>query len=363
MDSIVVVYSQNTPGHPEWTEETVAIFESELGSEFQIKTFELPTYYGGDDYELPDRDTLEAELRDCVAIFAQPGDLSRTVIEAAPNLKVIATMGSGYGRVDIEAATDNGVVVTHNPEAPAPWVAEYTLMAIISLLRQIKPKSHQLSQGAWDNARQGGQPVRDSTVGLVGVGQIGYKVAQLVDTFDATLVAYDPYLDGTTESRIYPRHDRETVDELGIEFHDLRPVCQLSDVLSLHVPNNTETRGMISDAELDALGPDGYLINTSRGPIVDEAALIAAIRDNTIAGAAVDVFDSEPPDRENPLLHSDRVIATPHIAGLVERDENTRARLGAKKIRQVLAGDPPDTLVNPAVFDSQNLRVPGHLDT
>lgn len=357
MTSIAIVYSENTPEYPASTRAVIDQFRNELFPDFDVIDLELPPYYAeGSDVEWPSDEELAERLADCVAIFAQPANLSRRVIETAPELKVIAVMGSGYERVDIDAATDNGIVVTHNPEAPAPFVAEFTVMAMLSLLRELDAKRAGLANGEWETARTPATALCNATVGIVGLGNIGFRVAELITAFDAEIIGYDPYLEGTRESRIYPRYERKSVDDLGVELTDLETVCERADVLTLHVPHTDETRGMIGEAEFERLG-DGYLINTSRGPVVDEDALIDAIEHDRIAGAAIDTFVNEPPSPDNPLLRSESVIATPHVSGVVDGVFDRSARLGAEKITALLAGEAVDTVVNPEVFDRPDCRV------
>lgn len=355
MDTIAVAYSVNTPEYPDLPNSTIRFFRDELLTEYEIIGIELPVFYGSGDGQPVDLDDVSNRLTDCVGIFAQPAALDQRVIEAAPRLAVIAAMGSGYERIDVPTATERGIVVTHNPEVPAPYVAEYTVMALISLLREIADKQRKLREGIWEAARVGAPALSDATVGLIGLGNIGYRVAQLLQPFGTTVLGYDPYVDGTSDSLIYPRYDRATIEDAGVELTTFEDVLDRSVAVSLHVPSNDETFQLIGDEELDRLG-DGYLINTSRGPVVDETAVIEHLQSGQLRGAALDVFTSEPPEPTSPLLAAESVIATPHISGIVEGLFEKQARAGAEKIKKILEGEPVDTIVNPEVLTAPDRR-------
>lgn len=290
------------------------------------------------------------------ALLLRPGRATRELFEGAPSLRALAVHGSGYNRVDLDAATDHGVAVTHSPGAPGPSVVEHTVCAMMALLRDLTTIHERTTAGEWDTAKSKCRELGRRTVGLVGLGTIGFDVARAVRAFGADVVAYDPYVDGDRDdSAIYPRTDRGAAADLGVELVGFEDLLDRADVLSLHAPLTGDTRGMIGAAELEAMA-GGYLINAARGGIVDEAALADAVAAGTLDGVALDVMTSEPPAPDDPLLTSPDVLVTPHVAGVTDGYLERGARLGAEKIETMLTGGRPDTVVNPAVFESSAAR-------
>lgn len=286
------------------------------------------------------------------AVLLRPGSATRALFENAESLKILAVHGSGYGRVDLEAATDNGVVVTHSPEATGPAVVEHTIGSIISVLRGFPAIHEQTSSGVWDKGGNLGTELGRVTVGVVGLGTIGFDVAKKVRLFGAEVLGHDPYVAGDRkDSDIYPRVDRDTVTDAGIELTDFAELLERSDVLTLHVPLTRDTRGMVGESELRSM-EGGYLINVSRGGIVDERAVVDAVRSGMLEGVALDVMSREPPHADHPLLASPNVLVTPHVAGVTDGYLERGARLGAERIEMVINGERPETVLNGAVYDS-----------
>jgi len=282
-------------------------------------------------------------------LLLRPGRAPRGLFEAAESLSVLAVHGSGYNRVDVDAATDHGVVVTHSPGAPGPAVVEYTVAAMVVLLRDLLAVHERTTAGEWDTAGSAGLELGRRTVGVVGLGTVGLDVARRVDGLGADVLGYDPYVAGERDdSRIYPRTDRATAREAGVELVGLDALLDRSDVVSLHVPLTDDTRGLLGPAELDRLTGD-YLLNVARGGVVDEAAL--SDRLDELGGVALDVLADEPPATDDPLARSPDVLATPHVAGVTDGYLDRGARLAADEIRTVLTGGRPDTVVNPEVYD------------
>lgn len=313
---------------------------------FDVREFEFET----SGLEVTDDRLLET-IRDCEVLLHRPGVLAREVIEAAENLRVIALTGSGYDHVDLGAATERGVVVVNLPENPAPNVVEHVFGFAIALLRDFPTKFAVTADGRWDEARQPVTALRTTTLGVLGVGTIGYPVAKIAnESFGARVVAYDPYVADERESAIYPRHNRETVEAAGVELLDKQAFFEEADLVTVHVPHTEETHHIVGADELAALD-GGYLINTSRGGVVDERALIDAVDRGGLAGAALDVTDPEPPTPDNPLLGAENVILTPHVSGISTDFQERAVRLIRPKIQAVLDGDRPPGVVNPAVYE------------
>jgi len=319
-------------------------------AEFDVSELEMPA--GG--LQVTSEAKLIEALAGCQVLLLRPGTITAEVIAEATELKVIALMGSGYDHVDVDAATRGGIMVIHTPENPAPYVAEHVFALTFSLLRNLPTTFDLVSEGRWDDARSPVTGLRDCTFGIVGLGTIGFKVAKIArQAFDADVIGYDPYVAGERGSRVYPRQDRSEVESLGVELiSDLRTLCDRSDVVSLHVPHTEETDHLISYQELAALGA-GHLVNTARGGIVDQRALVTTSRDGRFTGkAALDVLAEEPPN-DTPVLDCENVYVTPHIAGVTNRSLDEDIGRTAEKIRTALRGETPDTIVNPDVTDSR----------
>jgi len=282
------------------------------------------------------------------AMYIRVGEVTAEVLDAASNLEYVATCGSGYDHIDVSAATDRGVLVTHTPGAPAPGVIEHTIGLILALVHELPDLFGQTAAGNWSEARRALPELRNKTVGVVGLGTIGSGVAIAAsETFACDVIAYDPYVTGEVQSSIYPRVDRAEMEARGISFTSKQDLFERSDVVTMHTPLNEETKGMVGYDELQAL-ENGYLINTSRGEVVDESALVDTREQ--LSGIALDVMEAEPPDDDNPLLDAQNVYVTPHVAGGTEGFTERSARINAGRIRATLRGDTPDGIVNPEVL-------------
>jgi D-3-phosphoglycerate dehydrogenase len=336
---IAIVFSES---HPLSVEQ----FRQELPG-YEIVPIELPA--GGQHVEATEQ--LTTALSDCHGVMIRAGLVTDDVLSAAPNLRVIAVPGSGCDHIDLDAATAHNVVVVHNPDVHALGVVEHTFMLTFMLLRELPNKAEMTKAGNWLDARQPVKQLGHQTLGVVGLGTIGFRVAETaVDRFDTHVVGADPYVTGERNSDLYPRHERSDVEAAGVELVTRQEVFERADVVTVHVPLSDETHHLVGENELQRLS-GGYLVNTSRGPVVDEEALLEAIQDDILAGAALDVMTQEPPDPDNPLLAADNVIVTPHIAGVTEGYLDRAAVASAKKIHNVLSGERPEWAVNPSVFE------------
>ncbi|MFB6211911.1 MAG: NAD(P)-dependent oxidoreductase [Halobacteriales archaeon] len=321
-------------------------FTDALDNDVEVVTHSLPA--GG--IYVGESGTLIDALAGCDALFMRPGNITGEVIRAT-DLEIIAVHGSGYDHVDTAAASQHGVLVTHNPEAPAPGVVEHVFGLIVTMLRNLPERMELTAAGRWADAREMVGELGQQTLGVVGLGTIGFAIAKRArEAFGATVLGYDPYVTGDREDAIYPRYDRKTVESAGIELSGFEALLDRADIVTLHVPKTAETTGMIGAAELDRL-EGSYLINTSRGGVVDETALLGAVRRDALAGVGLDVMATEPPDSDDPLLGQSNVFVTPHIASATQGYLERAAENGAAKIQAVLDGQRPSYLVNPDTID------------
>ena len=250
---------------------------------------------------------------------------------AAPRLKLVQLLSAGYDAVDLEAARRAKVPVTNNGGANAVSVAEHTLMLMLAVSRKLVWQHANVAGGRW---RGNGPPPRmyelfDKTLGIVGLGTIGKKVARLAQAFGMRVQYYD-----------IARLSEDAEDALGVRFRLLRELLQTSDVVSLHVPLNASTRHLIGAGEMALMKP-AMLINTSRGPVVDETALTGVLTEAKILGAGLDVFDREPPPADNPLFALDNVVLTAHFAGPTWDNHVARFRNAFDNVQRVHRGERP----------------------
>jgi D-3-phosphoglycerate dehydrogenase len=237
------------------------------------------------------------------AVLARQGRISEEVMTASSRLRIVARHGTGVDEVDLAAAARHGVVVTNTPGANAGAVAEHTLALILALVKGIAPLGRTVADGGWREAGAQTRDVAGLRLGLLGCGTIGMAVARLANAFGMRVAAFDPGL-----PRDIPSHIDVVDDSLLLATR--------SDVISVHCPLVPGTRGLVGPALLSAMPPGGFVVNTARGGIVDEAALVAALDAGHLAGAALDVFETEPPPNTHPLRNHPKVLATPHVAGV-----------------------------------------------
>jgi phosphoglycerate dehydrogenase-like enzyme len=268
---------------------------------------------------------LQALLPDVDGFIAGLDEIDAAAIAAAPCLRVIARYGVGVNNVDLAAARAQGVVVTNTPGANSASVAELTIGLLLNLLRPIQQAAAETRQGGWP--RLAGVSLVGKTVGLVGLGAIGKEVARRLAGFDCAVLACDVVADADFARR----H--------AITLVTLADLLAHSDVVSLHLPVLPETRQMVNAAFLRQMKPGAYLINTSRGELVDEAALLDALVNGRLAGAALDAFQQEPPGADNPLLALPQVIATPHMGAHSDGATNAMGRMALDGCLAVLRGE------------------------
>jgi D-3-phosphoglycerate dehydrogenase len=261
------------------------------------------------------------------AILARQGQITAEVIAASPRLRIIARHGVGVDEVDLAAAAAHGVMVTNAPGSNAQAVAEHTLAMILGLLKNLKPFAAEVASGGWRGAAGQTRDAAGARLGLVGCGAIGVAVAKLAGAFGMRVSAYDPALpaEGLPGIACAP---------------SLLALAAASDVLSVHCPLLPATRGLVGTAVLAAMPVGGFVVNTARGGIVDEAALVPALSSGHLAGAALDVFEVEPPMAGHALRDHPRVLVTPHVAGVTPGSLVEMGVAAAECIVGALTGTP-----------------------
>lgn len=250
---------------------------------------------------------------------------------SAPKLKLVQCLSAGYDRADIAAARRAQVPLCNNGGANAVAVSEHAILLMLAVSRQLIRQHANVVAGRWrGNATPRLHELRGRTLGIVGLGTIGKKTARLAQAFGMTVHYYD-----------IARLPEDAEDALNVRFRLYRELLRTSDIVSLHVPLNASTRGMLGEAELALMPRHAILINTSRGPVVDEKALYRALSEGRIAGAGLDVFDQEPPPAENPLFTLDNVILTAHMAGPTQESNIARLRNAFDNVQRVARGEAP----------------------
>lgn len=257
---------------------------------------------------------------------------SAEVLAKAPRtLKVLAKNGVGYDNVDLKAARELGIDVCTTPGANADSVADCALALLLCVQRNMVRHDNVIREGGWK--RLGGHELTGYTIGVLGMGAIGKGVIKRATAFGMKAMAYDPYF------------DEKFAAEYGVQKATAEEVFAQADVVSLHLPSTPETRHIINEETLATMKPNAVLINTARGELVDEMALYNALKDGIIAGAGLDVFESEPVG-SSPLVTLDNVVVTPHIAGNTTESGNRIGRMALQNIVDILSGRPCRSIVN-----------------
>jgi len=283
-----------------------------------------------------------AERREAVGdarvLIVAHAPITDDLLAAAPRLVGLVRTGIGLDTVDLEAATRHGVCVAHVPDFCHDEVADTAWALILAVARRVVEADRQVRAGVWNQS--GLLPahrLRGQTLGLVGFGNIARKVAERAAGFGVRAVAADPYVDAAVIVRA------------GVEPVSLDGLFSRADIISLHTPLTSQTRGLIGTAAFARMKPGAILVNTSRGPVVDEAALIEALRSGRLAGAGLDVLAKEPPAPDNPLLRMDNVVLMPHAASTTVEAIADLAQKVSRQVIQLLRGEWPTYLANPAV--------------
>lgn len=293
-----------------------------------------------------DPDDVAAAATDVDVLVTHLAPVTAEVIAAAGSrLRLIAVTRGGPVNVDLDAARRRRVPVANLPGRNLGAVAEFVVGTMIAGMRNVPAAAAQLADGRWDGSSyrydRCGPELRAATVGLVGLGAVGSRVAELLRAFGADVVAHDPFA------------SPDAAAGLGVRLVDLPELLATADVVSVHARLTDRTRGMLDAAAFAAMKPGAYLVNTARGELVDQTALAAALAEGRLAGAALDVFSPEPPAADDPLLRRDDVLATPHIAGASRQVAEESAARIATAARDYLATGRLEHCANPEVLEEQ----------
>jgi D-3-phosphoglycerate dehydrogenase / 2-oxoglutarate reductase len=299
----------------------------------------------------PGRTEVAAELAEADALVVRSATrVTEELLAHAPKLRVVGRAGVGVDNIDLEAATQRGIVVMNTPGGNSASVAEHTLALMLAMARSIPQMNAALHEGRWEKSGASGAELRGKTLGLVGLGRVGAEVARRGRALEMRVLGYDPYI------------SPERAEEWGVELLPLPDLLAQSDYVSLHTPFSPSTEHIMNAQTFAQMKRGARLVNTARGELVDEPALLEALRSGHLAGAALDVFAIEPP-RDSPLLQLANVVATPHIAGsTAEAQEEVGVQI-AQQVRDYLAEGTVRNAVNlPAISPEQYRRLGPYLD-
>ncbi len=279
-------------------------------------------------------DELVAKVAEANALIVRSATkVTRRVIEAGRNLMVIGRAGVGVDNIDLKAATERGIVVVNAPDASSITVAEHTFGLMLALARRIPQANASLKAKKWEKKKFLGVELRGKTLGILGLGRIGSEVVRKAKAFGMRCIAYDPYI------------PEKLAEELGVEVVELDELLERSDFISIHAPLTESTKRMIDDSAIEKMKRSAYIINCARGGIIDEDALYRALSSGRIAGAALDVFEREPPF-DSPLLELENCIVTPHLGASTEEAQRYASLITCEEVLKVLRGEPPKNAVN-----------------
>ncbi|MDX1468745.1 MAG: hydroxyacid dehydrogenase [Acidimicrobiia bacterium] len=289
-------------------------------------------------------DSTSGEFWDAIAsceglIVRSATNVDDEMLDRAPTLRAVGRAGVGVDNIDLPSATRRGVAVLNAPGGNTTAAAELTMALVLSMVRNVAAADRSIREGRWDRSSLVGSELKGKTLGLIGAGRIGGEVAMRCQAFGMDVVAYDPYL---TESR---------AAELGIALVDLEDVISRADVVSIHVPLNDETRNLVDSRVLDRMKPSSFLVNASRGGVIDEEALAAALKGSHIAGAALDVFEHEPLPADSPLRSAPNLVMTPHLGASTAEAQVAVAAEVAEGMRLVLGSGDNSSAINADQLD------------
>jgi len=286
-------------------------------------------------------DTFLTELSGARVVISEYVRITPRVLDASTDLRGVMVWGAGYDHVDVDAASERGIFVANTSGSNAESVAEQAFACILALSRRLLRANAFVEGGGWTGLAEASLPpglvgndLAGKTLGIIGLGHIGRRVARIAHGFNMHVLACDPYVPTDAAKRA------------GVDLVPLNTVLEDADYVTLHTVLSAETRGLIGARELALMKPTAYLINTSRGTVVDQRALLEALDGRRIAGAALDVFNEEPLSTDSPLLHRDNVIVTPHYAGNSKEALEATAMRVSEEVARMVRGDPPVSLVN-----------------
>ena len=296
-----------------------------------------------DEVPPPSREELLEAVKDIDALYCTLNEkIDKELLDRAEKLRVVGTMSVGVDHIDVEYATSKGIYVVHTPGVLTETVADHAWALLLAAARRVAEADDMIRRGEWTipwaPTMLLGHDVYGRVLGIVGLGRIGYAVAKRARGFDMKILYYD----------IVRRPEAER--ELGAEYTSLDDLLRRSDFVTIHVPLTPETRKLIGERELKLMKKTAILVNTARGPIVDQKALTKALSEGWIAAAGLDVFEKEPIDPNDPLLRLRNVVLTPHIGSASHDTRNKMAEMAAEGIVKVLKGEKPENLYNPDVI-------------
>ena len=294
----------------------------------------------------PDEQRLAELAADCDAILTCFFKVTDKVIRSAPNLKVVARYGVGVDNIAVDTATELGIPVTYVPDYCIEEVADHTMTLLLTLARSVVNLNAEVRSGGWDPGV--GRPVyrlRGKTVGIVGLGRIGRAVAERVKPFGFKIVVHDPYL----SEDMFPAGQAPNF----VSFDEL---LETADFVSVHTPLTTNTRHLIGEPELRKMKRSAFLVNTCRGPVIDEYALARALDDGELAGAGIDVLEGEPPPADHPIRSARNAVITPHTAFYSEESLHELQTRTAQCAADVLCGKVPDNVYNADALAATDLK-------
>lgn len=290
-----------------------------------------------------DEDNLIVEARDADIIMVVYARITERIINSATKLRGIVRYGIGVDNIDLKAASRRRIPVANVPDYCIGTVADHAFALLLALNRKLLLADNIVRTGNWGawtspSPKLMGIDLEGKTLGLIGIGKIGSAVAARAKGFGMKVIAYDPYI------------PKEVAERLGIELVNLETLLKSADFVSVHSPLTNETRGMIGERELKLMKKTAYIINTARGPIIQEEALYKALKNGWIAGAGLDVYTKEPPDRDNPLFKLENVVLTPHIAYYTQEAIWRLEMTAVEEAIRILQGQLPKNLVNKEAF-------------
>jgi D-3-phosphoglycerate dehydrogenase len=273
------------------------------------------------------------------------------VIEAAPDLRIVGRAGIGVDNIDVKSASRRGVIVMNTPSGNAITTAEHALFLLCSLARHIPQATASMKTGKWDKKKYQGTELYDKTLAVIGLGNIGRIVADRARGLRMKVVAYDPFL------------SPEAAQRLGVELKSLEELWPIADAITIHTPLTDDTRGLIGAASIAKMKPGVLIVNAARGGIVDEAALLEALKMGKVAGAALDVFVEEPPPKDHPLIAHERVICTPHLgASTEEAQEKVAVEVAEQLLAYLTRGEVKNAVNLPGLSSEHQTRLAPYIE-
>jgi glyoxylate reductase len=303
------------------------------------------------EYAPPPKKVIVEKARNVDALATLLSDkIDSEVFDAAPNLKIVSQLAVGFDNIDIPEATKRGIYVTNTPEVLTDTTADFAWALIMAVARRVVEADKYVRTGQWKVGwhpdMMSGRDVYGATIGVVGAGRIGYAVAKRATGFSMKILFYD----------VIPRPEMEK--DFGAKRVDIDTLLKQSDFVSIHVPLMKETHHLMNEGKFRLMKKTAYIINNSRGPVVDEKALYKALKEGWIAGAGLDVFEQEPTPTDSPLLKLDNVVVAPHISSASLETRSRMSEMVAENLVAFFEGKKPPNLINPDVMKTRPLTKP-----